>query len=174
MNQHTNITKRGASPPQGVKRRRISARVSQALDLIATQGMSLTKIAETVQMDRTALWKALQKENVQAELEQRKARYITAQTAMKGTLKARALEVAADLMENASSEAVRARMVEFLAGESKSGPSVSVTVNNGGGYEFAPPGARIVEIEASATDTQSSGQDDETPAIAGPSDDCEE
>lgn len=170
MTKLTTTSIEGRSPPQGVVRRRISKRVMQALDLIATQGMPITKVAETVSMDRTALWKALQKENVKAELEQRKVRYIAAQGAMRSTLKARALEVAADLMENATSEAVRMRAVEFLAGETKAGPSVSVTVNAGGGYEFAPPGARIVDIEHAPLDTQSSDQCEDMPEIADDSD----
>lgn len=143
----------------------------QALDLIATQGISQIKAAEIVGMDRSALNRAMQKEHVQAELEAKKVRYIAAQGAMRSTLRARALEVAADLMENAASEAVRMRAVEFLAGESKqTGVQVNVQTNihAGGGYEFVPPNARVVEI---ALDQASSDADAETPAISGDEDD---
>ena len=44
---------------------------------------------------------------------------------LKMLAKARAIEVATDLMLNAKSETVRARMAEFLAGDGKA-PSVSV------------------------------------------------
>lgn len=161
----TSTSHKGVSPSGAPVRRRISAKVSKALDLIATTGISQIKAAEQVGMDRSALNRALQKENVKAELEVRKVRYISVQTAMRNTLKARALEVAAELMENAASEAVRMRAVEFLAGESKQGPSVSVTVNAGGGYEFVRPGQRLVEIEGSPPDQATAGNDAEDAEI---------
>ena len=148
--QEISTTQGGNKPPQGGRTYRISRKLSQALDLIATEGLSQIKAASRVGMDRSALNKAIQKPHVAEELEARKARYIHLMTTQRITLKARALEVAQELMETASSEAVRMRAVEFLAGESKAGPSVSVTVNNSPGYEYVPPGARVVTIEGSS------------------------
>ena len=62
--------------------------------------------------------------------------------------KALALKVAVDLMHNAKSVTVRARMAEFLAGDGRV-HQVSVHVDARGaptGYEMARPGQRIVEI----------------------------
>lgn len=148
--QEISTTQGGNKPPQGVIRRRITRKTGAALDLIATRGMSVTDAAAIVGMNRSALSRALNQPHVAEELEARKARYLQVMTATRGTLKARALEVARELMEGAASEAVRMRAVEFLAGESKPSASVSVTVNNSPGYEYVPPGARVVTIEGSA------------------------
>lgn len=76
--------------------------------------------------------------------------------ALKGTYKALALEHARYLLTNAKSEAVQARMVEFLAGEARPGTQVNVQINNDrGGYEYARPGQQVVEIR---------GADDQSPA----------
>lgn len=148
--QEVSATQGGNKPPQGGIRRRITRKTGAALDLIATRGMSVTDAAAIVGMNRSALSRALNQPHVAEELEARKARYLQVMHATRGTLKARALEVARELMEGAASEAVRMRAVEFLAGETKAGPSVSVTVNNSPGYEYVPPGARVVTIEGSA------------------------
>ena len=61
--------------------------------------------------------------------------------------KARAVEVAADIMERGTSEAARMRAVEFFAGEMRSGAQVQVNIGaTSGGYEFLRPGQRIVDI----------------------------
>ena len=166
--QPTSISKRGASPVGGAGKGRISAKLRQAIQLIAKEGKKQREVCEIVGMHESSLSKALAKPHVATALEQEKARFFDSQQAMRKTYKARALEVAYELMESAASEAVRMRAVEFLAGETQQGPAVSVTINNGGGYEFRHPGQRIVEIEGSATDMASGDQGEDTPAIAGP------
>lgn len=98
--------------------------------------------------------------HVQELYEDLKLAYILNAEAKRGLLKARALEVAEDLLLNSASDQVKARMVEFLAGEPKSGPSVAVQVNvDRGGYEYARPGAQVVEIRQPATDPASDDGD---------------
>ena len=53
---------------------------------------------------------------VKVELEKEKGRFVAEVENSRAIYVAQALEVAADLMRNATSESVRARMVEFLAG----------------------------------------------------------
>jgi hypothetical protein len=89
-------------------------------------------------------------------LESVQRRFVTGTDANRALYKARALEVAVDLMFNAKSEAIRARMAEFLAGDGKVSP-VSVHIDarqNRGGYEFVRPGQRIVEIEPGSEETR--------------------
>ena len=77
------------------------------------------------------------------------SRYISEVESLRASAKARALEVALDLMENAKSETVRARMAEFLASEGKA-PQVAVHVDarpQMGGYEYMPPGSRMVDVK---------------------------
>ena len=104
------------------------------------------------------LYKARKREEVQKLFEEKKAQYIQEIADMKAPHKARAMEVARELLDTSPSHAVRARMVEFLAGESKGMQvNVGVQVNNQApakGYEFVRPGQEVVTIRA-ATDTQS-------------------
>ncbi|WP_162685474.1 hypothetical protein [Roseovarius amoyensis] len=109
----------------------------------------------------SAWHKAMAKPHVQALLEKMKTEYIQQVETMAERHKARALEIAADLLENAESEAVKARMVEFFRREAS--PAASITINNtvnSGGYEYARPGQRVVEIEGSAEDVTDQGSDD--------------
>ena len=77
--------------------------------------------------------------------------------------KARAIEVAGELMERGQSEQVRMRAVEFFAGEARNSQQINVAVNvDRGGYEFVKPGQRIVDITP-APDSLSG--DDDTQAI---------
>lgn len=87
---------------------------------------------------------------------------------MRAPYKARAFEVANELMQASKSDAVKARMVEFLAGEGKGMQlNVGVQVNNqapANGYEFVRPGQEIVTIRA-AQDTQSGADTSQHPDI---------
>ena len=68
-------------------------------------------------------------------------------------------------METSKSDSVRARMVEFLAGETKGNSvNVAVQVNNQApqGYEYARPGQQVVEIvPAPASDQAQQSDSDE-------------
>ena len=67
----------------------------------------------------------------------------------------RAIEVALDLMLTAKSEAIRARMCEFLAADAKVSP-VAVHVDNrmvtGPGYVYIRPEERLADILDGDTD----------------------
>ena len=84
-----------------------------------------------------------------------KAKYCQRISEMEDAHKARALEVGRDLLDNAKSEAVRARMVEFFRGEAKQN-AVNVQINNNlqtvQGYEYVPPGVEIVTIREAEND----------------------
>ena len=110
-------------------------------------------------MDESSLGRALAKPHIKAYVEAQKALFLTDMLKLKDRAKAIAIAQGIDLMHNATSEAVRARMVELFAGEARSGPSVAVQVNvDRAGYEFVRPGQRVVEIDP-APDL-SSGADD--------------
>lgn len=136
------------SLPAPSPRVRISAKTRKAIALIATQGKTQRQAAKLAGMNESALSRALAQPHVKNALEQAKADYIAGVQAIRTVHKARAIEVAAELMDNAKSESVRMRAVEFFAGEMR-GPAVQVTVNTGQkGYEYVPPNARVIEIEA--------------------------
>lgn len=128
---------------------RISTKVRAAVDARVCQGLSIAAAAEAAGMSRNGFAKALKRPAVQEHLRQVQEAFVAETEASRAVYKARALEAALDLMQNAQSETVRARMIEFLAGDGKS-PQIAVQVDArphfGGAYEYVRPGQQIVDI----------------------------
>jgi len=81
--------------------------------------------------------------------------FIASVEGSKATYRARAYEVGMDLMLNSKSETVRARMVEFFASDGKVSPvSVHIDARQGGGYEYAHPDQKVVEIRSSGNEAK--------------------
>ncbi|MDW3118978.1 MAG: hypothetical protein R8G60_15270 [Roseovarius pacificus] len=128
---------------------RISAKVRAAVQARVREGLSIRKAAEVAGMSANGFHKALKRQPVQEYVRAVQAQFVLESEAEKACYKARALEVAQDLMMNAKSETVRARMVEFLAGDGKA-PQVAVHVDArtvSGDYAFVKPGAKVVEVQ---------------------------
>lgn len=128
---------------------RISAKVRDTIALRVGHGLSWAEAAKRAGMSQAGIHKARTRPEVQAEIERQQAAYVADLEALKAPHKARALEVARYLLDNSKSDNVRARMVEFFRDEGPRGPQVVVNTQiNAGvkGYEYAPPGARIVDI----------------------------
>lgn len=161
MNQPANITN-DAKPP---KPRRISKKVRTALEARVYECLTWDQAAKRAGMSPAGIHKARKQQHVQDLHEHLIAQQIKEMEDLKRPLKALAYQEARRLMKEAKSETVRARMVEFLAGERDKSPQVAVNIQNNvgaGGYEYAPPGSRIVDIEVSE-DTASPTDDSETP-----------
>src|SRR6056297_2572221 len=101
---------------QGVQKPqiRISAKLREAVRLHVRHGMTITAACEAAGMSRQGWHKAMKRGAVRAELEVEKGRFLAEVGGRRSIFTAQALEVAADLMRNAKSESMRARMVEFL------------------------------------------------------------
>ncbi|WP_065321767.1 hypothetical protein [Tritonibacter mobilis] len=151
--------KKRASP----KKRRINPAIREAFSIQIKEGKTWKDAAEAAGLSETGLHKARQKPHIQQLYEQMKIEYVQAVEEMRAPYKARAFEHAAHLMANAKSEAVQARMVEFLAGERKGNAvNVAVQVNNHPqGYEYARPDQQVVVIRDSVGDTKSPVLDDD-------------
>ena len=136
---------------------RISPATRKAIKLVIREGKQWGEAAEIAGVTYGAIWKAKQRPAVKQFIADEKAAFIQEVEEMRAPYKARAMEVANNLMHNANSEAVKARMVEFLAGESKNN-GVNIQINNNNstsaGYEYARPGQEIVTIRR-AGDSQS-------------------
>ena len=122
---------------------RISAKLRHALSLLAREGRSQTDAAKRAGLSRQGLAKALSRPVVRDLLEVERLRFIAEADGMRAWAKARAIEVALDLMMTAKSEAVRARMAEFLASDARA-PSVAVHVDArqaapAHGYQYTRP-----------------------------------
>lgn len=158
MNMPVPIDEKTKEPLSPVYKRRIPKRTRDALDLRVREGKTWAECAERVGMAQSSLYKAINQPHVKALYIQLKDEYIQEVESLEKTHKARALEVARELLDESSSDAVRARMVEFLRGESKKGGvNVAVQVNNHApkGYEYVRPGQQVVEI-IDGSDTTSS------------------
>lgn len=167
MNARTSITKKGASPLGGASKARISAKTKEAIGYLVTLGCTQEKAAELAGMNRSALTRALSKKHTKAALHEAQLQRIKDITSKKGLYKALAWEQLHKLAHDSTDERIRLKAVELLTSEGRqSGIQVNVqnNVQTGGGYEFVPPNARVVEI---ALDQASSDTDAETPTIAG-------
>lgn len=138
-------------------RRAISHRVRE--------GHTWKAAAEAEGLSQSGINKARKAEHVKAYIKQVEIDFIHEVETLKAPFKAQAFIVGNELMRNAKSESVRARMVEFFAGESKGGGvNVAVQVNSqpAQGYAYVRPGQSVVKI-VSPPDTPSSALVDITP-----------
>ena len=126
---------------------RISSKLRTAIRLRARQGIPIAEACERAGCSESGWHKAMKRGHVQAFLADELAVAAAEIDDMRLSARRVALESALDLMKNAKSETVRARMVEFLAGEGKVASAVTVNVDarsQGGSYEYPPRGARVV------------------------------
>ena len=115
-------------PHQDAKAPKMTRKVAAAVRILATTGKTQTEAAEIVGMNNSALSRALARDGVREYLEAQKALHCITSASLREHGKRTALRVGIELLENAKSEQVRARMVEFFAGEAR-GPAVAVQVN---------------------------------------------
>jgi len=127
---------------------RMSAKLRRAVNLHVCEGMTIVAACDKAGMSPQGYHKAMKRATVRDHLEEVQRLFILSADTKKALYRARALEGALDLMLNSKSEAIRARMCEFLASDAKISP-VAVHIDarqDRGGYEFVRPGQRIVEI----------------------------
>ena len=119
---------------------RMSAKLRRALDLVAVKGQTYRQAARAVGMYETSLSRALSREAPKAYLEERKALAALEASSLMGIAKSIAVTTGIELMQTSQSDNVRARMVEFFAGEGKQA-LVNVQVNNAAphGYTYTRP-----------------------------------
>lgn len=144
-----------------VYKRRVSTKVRKALNTRLRHRLPWAECAQRAGITEAAIHKARKQPHVQALWEQLKAQYIKEAEELEPVLKAHALHVAGELLDQKESLPVRARMVEFLRREPP-GPAVAVQINAnaGGDYTYPRPGSLVVEITP-PPDTKSEGQDEE-------------
>jgi hypothetical protein len=148
------------------KPRKPSKKLVTALTLRIREGMTWPQAAEAAGLAESTIFKARKQPHIIELYQKLENEYIQDVEKMRAPYKAQAFEHAKHLMNNAKSEQVQARMVEFLAGESKK-DGVNVQINNnisgGQGYEYVKPGQRVVVIEgeAQAQDVVSDSPDTE-------------
>lgn len=150
MNAMTAITKDKLSPRDGAQPPRLGEPLRKAIDLRVKQGLTILAACKEAGITEAGWHKAMKRPAVLQHLQAVQLQYIQEVEAKRATYRARAFDVAAELMETATSESVRMRAVEFFAGEAKQ-PGVVVQVNQAPqGYTYERPqdrasGARPVQ-----------------------------
>jgi hypothetical protein len=107
---------------------RMSKKFREVLSRPEIEGMSVTDACAKVGYSRAAFYKARKNPAVLELIRDQRQELVESIDAKKAFLKGKALEVALDLMLNSKNEAIRARMVQFLAADAKVSP-VSVHVD---------------------------------------------
>jgi hypothetical protein len=115
---------------------RISAKLRSAIDLRVREGHTITEACGKAGLSTLGWHKAMKRPSVRGHLEEVQRRFVAESDAKRALYRARAFEVALDLMLNAKSEAIRARMAEFLASDGKA-PQAANLVGTGGGSAAA-------------------------------------
>ena len=148
----SNLRALPAPPP------RLSAKLRRAIDLRVRKGLSIAKACEEAGLSTAGWHKAMKRPAVQVHLQKVQEAFVAEVEGRRAYLRARAFEVALDLMENAESETVRARMCEFFASDAKVSP-VSVHVDartiEAPAYAYVRPGEKLVDV----VDRAGSGED---------------
>lgn len=114
---------------------RISDKIRKAVHLMARNGLSQTAAAEMAGLSRQGLGKALKRPEVWTLVQEARANLITEATHLREIGRVAALETGLELMLNSTDEKIRARMVEFFAGDGK---TAAVAVHIDARQEMAP------------------------------------
>lgn len=147
-----------AAPQDATRKGRVSAAMRLAIKLRVEEGLTIKEAAGRAGITEQAWHKAMKRQAVRDALEAQASLFIREIDRRRATYRAQAIEVAANLMRNAQSEAVKMRAVEFFTTETRSAPLVSVNIGQPvQGYEYLPPGARLVEIEGTAAELPAAG-----------------
>ncbi len=135
--------------PSASRAARISPKIRRAIELRVTKGRTIKEACEEAGLSVSGWHKAMRRPAVFELFRGAQERFVVEYDLRRNALRLDALDAAQDLMKNAKSETVRARMAEFLAAQDKE-PAAPVQVNVGtafsGGYEFARQGQRVVEV----------------------------
>lgn len=127
---------------------RMSSKLKEAIRLRVEDGVTINIACAKAGISPQGWFKAMKRPHVRDFLADMQAKFVASADAKRSHLKAQAIEVARDLLMNSKSEAIRARMVEFILADAKVSP-VAVHIDarqDRGGYEYARPGAQVVEI----------------------------
>jgi len=160
MKAITKTQQKGASPLPPGAAGRLNPALRKAIDLRVKEGLKIADACREAGLSEAGWYAAMLRPHVQEHMQNVQMQYIQEVEAMKAGYKAQAFAVAAHLMHNAKSEAVRMRAVEFFAG-GPAAPSVVVPITIAApGYVYRRPtdnasgasDAQPIEIEGKATE----------------------
>ena len=140
MNAQTPVTSAPVSPFEAVPTPRMRPALRKAVMMIAEQGRTQRDAAARAGLNEKSLSRALKRPEISNYLEYCKALAAVDADNLKGQARVIAIRTGIELLNDAKSEQVRARMVEFFAGETKqTGVAVQVNVGPNAGYTYSRP-----------------------------------
>ena len=98
---------------------RLSEKLRRAIEVKITTGATINDACAKAGISPQGYHKALRRPSVRDYFEDVQHRFVADSDQMRANARTLAIAVAVDLMKNAKSEAIRARMAEFLAGDGK-------------------------------------------------------
>ena len=140
------MTKIIALPPRPA---RISAKLRVAIDLRVKNGLTIAEACKKAGLSQAGWHKAMARPAVVRLVREVQEKFVAEVDMRRAYLRAQAYEVAAELLRTATSETVKVRLIELLAGDGKQ-PGVSVHVDARmppQGYIYRRPvdGAPVIE-----------------------------
>lgn len=132
---------------------RLTPKLRHAIKLRVEEGLTIAAACARAGVSEAGWHKAMNRPAGQIAYEMTELAFIQTIERRRKGYKARAIEVAAELMERAQSEAVRMKAVEFFAGETRQ-PLVAVQVNapQAEGYAYRRPDTVSAADRAQAID----------------------
>jgi hypothetical protein len=128
---------------------RHSAALKRAIDIRIRTGASIAEACREAGLSMAGCHKAMKRPAVREHLQKMQSALVAEVEGQRVWARARAIEVAVNLIENAKSEAIRARMREFLAADAKAIPivvHVDARTFDPPGYIYRRPGERLVDL----------------------------
>ena len=139
----SNLRALPAPPP------RLSPALRAAIDLRIRKGLTIAEACREAGLSPQGYHKAMKRPAVRDHISAVRLAFASECDGLRAVARARAIIVGIELMQEGQPAAVRARMVEFFAGESKAAP-VAVHVDNrmvtGPGYRYIRPEERLADI----------------------------
>lgn len=125
--------------PIGGAAPRISKRVREAIILVAHKGATQSDAEKETGLSQGYFTKVMHKPHIKQAFQEQQALAQMDIANIKASGKKMAMVAAIDLLQKSQSDTVKARMVEFLASETKDVASPVTIINAPGGYQYARP-----------------------------------
>ena len=119
----------------------MSQKLRAAINARETEGLTVAAACEKAGLSQAGYFAAMKRPAVQAYRQKVQAQLLTELASVRALCVAQAFKVGVDLMLNAKSETIRARMVELFAGDVKSAPVLVQidTSHQSAGYSYPRP-----------------------------------
>ena len=149
--------KGAAAPRKGAPDVRIAPKLRAAIKLRVEEGLTILEACRKAGLSEAGWHKAMKRPAAIQHYEQTELAFIQTIDRRRKTYRARAIEVAAELMERGQSEQVRMRAVEFFAGETKQplvNVSIGATQEPASGYVYERPNKHAPDHQSGVDDAQ--------------------